>query len=95
MEIDAGFRSVGHRHLEDVLWLKKFLLGEIYAVDVFHKKWKQHRMYFINKSLESDRSTGDTRTNRPVMFIQISILSPLAISLTLVAQMCCYQLSSQ
>ena len=39
MEINAaGFRSVGQRHLEDVLWLKKFLLGEIYAGDVFHKK---------------------------------------------------------
>ena len=83
MEINAaGFRSVGQRHLEDVLWLKKFLLGEIYAGDVFHKKWKQHRMYFINKSLESNRSAGETLSYRPVMFTKSTILSPLAISLT-------------
>ena len=77
MEINAaGSRSVGQRHLEDVLWLKKFLLGEIYAGDVFHKKWKQHRMYCMNKSLESNRSTGKTLTYRPVVFMKITILSP-------------------
>ena len=43
---------------------------------ISQKKWKQHRMYCMNKSLESNRSTGKTLTYRPVVFMKITILSP-------------------